>query len=645
MTSGTGAPARGAVGGRLDAFVEDWWGTRRVELAAEINEVQQTIASLVRIEQHHRDTLAGGQTTRRGFGAIGSSALDLDRLMSSLRGSYESRPAQRERFERLTSLAGSLEALVVGGVDALPEPRVVELSAGVDAVLGAWEEHAAAAVKIHQLLRTARLESKGRYDSAVHDPFFEHFDWRELDNHEARLTPPLLVRVAGGAEESESIGAVLSLLSAGRPVKIVITRTDVGIGVHGTGREMALGGALDLSTLFLAFRGACFVQSTVTSEALGDMVGGALASARPAVISILDTGEQSRDRMAVESRAFPLVSYDPEAASDFVSCLDLSANPELQGRWCRLPIDHQGPDGLEQTDRCVTFADLASTDDALRAQFTTLAEDAPRPVALDDYLDLGHDARRAATPFILATDDETRLVRLVPSRPIVARTADRLHLWHTLQELAGIENPFVRAAESRVAERLETEHRTAIEAQRHKLEERREEHAREAVAAALRTVAGHLTAVGGGEALRAGVAGINSGVSVVTAAGDSRISDAAPGTAAPSGSPDSVGATSSNATDPGSSSPSADTAPGGDEEAWVDERLCTSCDECIAVNRTIFAYDGSKKAFVKDPRGGPFRDIVAAAEKCSSGAIHTGTPLDPSEPDLEKWVVRSAPFA
>jgi pyruvate-ferredoxin/flavodoxin oxidoreductase len=62
------------------------------------------------------------------------------------------------------------------------------------------------------------------------------------------------------------------------------------------------------------------------------------------------------------------------------------------------------------------------------------------------------------------------------------------------------------------------------------------------------------------------------------------------------------------------------------------------------VNRKLFAYNDKKQAYVKDPTAGPFRDLVVAAERCPVKIIHPGTPKNPKEKDLEKWVARAKPF-
>ncbi|HJK95997.1 MAG TPA: ferredoxin, partial [Polyangiaceae bacterium LLY-WYZ-14_1] len=77
---------------------------------------------------------------------------------------------------------------------------------------------------------------------------------------------------------------------------------------------------------------------------------------------------------------------------------------------------------------------------------------------------------------------------------------------------------------------------------------------------------------------------------------------------------------------------------------WIDSDDCTSCDECIQINAKMFAYDDRKKAYLKDPTAGPYRDLVKAAERCTARVIHPGLPSDQSEKDIEKWIRRGEKF-
>lgn len=79
-------------------------------------------------------------------------------------------------------------------------------------------------------------------------------------------------------------------------------------------------------------------------------------------------------------------------------------------------------------------------------------------------------------------------------------------------------------------------------------------------------------------------------------------------------------------------------------EPTVDTPRCTSCDECTRLNKKLFAYDGNKQAYIVDPRAGTFKQLVLAAERCTAQIIHPGTPWNPDEPDLEKWIRRAQAF-
>ena len=79
-------------------------------------------------------------------------------------------------------------------------------------------------------------------------------------------------------------------------------------------------------------------------------------------------------------------------------------------------------------------------------------------------------------------------------------------------------------------------------------------------------------------------------------------------------------------------------------EAYIDSVRCTSCNECTNLNKKMFAYNAAKQAEIKDASAGTFQQLVLAAERCPVSIIHPGTPLNPKEKDLEKWVKRAARF-
>ena len=80
------------------------------------------------------------------------------------------------------------------------------------------------------------------------------------------------------------------------------------------------------------------------------------------------------------------------------------------------------------------------------------------------------------------------------------------------------------------------------------------------------------------------------------------------------------------------------------DEPWIDTAACTTCDDCISINKMMFAYNDDKQAYLKDPTAGTYEDLVRAAEICPAKCIHPGKPLNPNEPNLEELMARAAPF-
>ncbi len=84
--------------------------------------------------------------------------------------------------------------------------------------------------------------------------------------------------------------------------------------------------------------------------------------------------------------------------------------------------------------------------------------------------------------------------------------------------------------------------------------------------------------------------------------------------------------------------------PDGYEPVYIDTPECTACDECTKLAPKTFAYNEDKKAVVINPQGNKFADLVKAAEKCTAGCLHPGTPWNMGEAGLDKLTARAAKF-
>jgi len=601
-------------------ITEAYWKERVPALLKLIEDGAHQIENIVALENYYRNARTEEGGLQRSFGGFASATLDFKALSSVLQQGHDSRTMQKERYQRILGIARDLEKLRKSYRENPPVCRFVELEQGAQAIFSAFESHIEGTARGFGLLRRARLEARGKYVPAEHDAFFERFNWRQLDNSEMEICPPFVVFSTREEHFSEYLGKLLELVTSGKPLKTFVLRPSFFTGVAETGRAAALRSASDIELLFLSLRNVYFLQNSMAGpNGLAEPIGRGLRSPRPAVFSILtDNGRQERASEALLSRAFPHFVYDPDRASDFVSCLDLGENTAPDEMWPKASLEYVSDDGkIQYLERPFTFADFAVNEKEFQEQFSpvpaNLAESALVPLV--DYLGMTPAGRLGKTPFIFHRNQEKHLVKLVPSQAMVARTADKLHLWHTLQELGGIKNPFVQAAEQRLKEQLTAEREKSLSEQKTQLEAQLQTRESEAVAAAMRNLALRLTGM--------------SGATPAMAA-------PAPALQAPAAAPMPPKLAAVPKQKPAAAPVS--------ELPWIEEKLCTTCDECTNINKKIFAYNGNKKAYILNPRGGPYRDIVRAAEKCSSGAIHPGLPQDPNEKDLEKLIKRAERF-
>jgi len=222
---------------------------------------------------------------------------------------------------------------------------------------------------------------------------------------------------------------------------------------------------------------------------------------------------------------------------------------------------------------------------------------------------------------------------------------DRLNHWSQLRQIAGLEVSEV--ARKTVAGAIKAEFEAKIAALRTEYEARIAELKREYPQQIARRLAEGLMKHGGGGALSellstlpaAGPSSGSQSVSATKAVAPPPPPEADPAPAAPvADAPDAAAEAA-----PASTPEVADDEP-LTFEAYIDSARCTTCNECTNLNKKMFVYNAAKQAEIKDASAGTFQQLVLAAERCPVAIIHPGTPLNPDEKDLEKWVKRAEKF-
>ena len=531
--------------------------------------------------------------------------------------------------------------------------------------IGLFEAHMRKMADNFSAVRRAELIRGGSYDAARDEPALSALTWAQFTDDEFALCPPILAMGGDGAMLDIGFQNLSRLLASGKPIRVVVLDTQVYSNTGGqactsgyTGQVADMAGfgkaqhgktevRKELALIAIAHRGVYVHQTSqaAASHLLGGVLKG-LHKRRPVLINVYtpcpvehglaDDWSQHAARLALESRAFPFLTFDPDAGPTYADQLSLDGNPSVEDPWPTYTLRYLDEAGAEQElELPVTIADWAATEARFKQHYKDLPaaewNDALRP--FHEFLALSLDDREGQTPYILALAKDRTLRRLRVSREMVQLAEERQQFWSQLRQLAGLEiAPSVRDL---VATSLEADFEARSAALRAEYEAKLTDLRATYPAQMARQLATALLSKAGGSAA------VAEFLAELPAAALPK--NGSPPVSAPTAAPAAPAAVATAAPP----APAA-AAPDDDEalvlEAYIDSDRCTSCDECTNINKKLFAYNADKQAFIKDASAGTFKQLVTAAERCPVAIIHPGTPLNPKEKDLEKWIARAAKF-
>jgi pyruvate-ferredoxin/flavodoxin oxidoreductase len=545
--------------------------------------------------------------------------------------------------------------------------------------IGVFEAHMRKMADGFRTVRRAAMLRDQAYDAPRDEPTLANLDWQHFSDDEFALCPSILAMGGDGAMLDIGFQNLSRLLASGKPVRVVVLDTQVYSNTGGqactsgfTGQvaDMSAWGRAqhgktetrkELGLIAIAHRGVFVHQTSQASPAhLMSGVLRALHRRRPVLINVYtpcpvehglaDDWSQHASRLALESRAFPFMTYDPDAGPSLADCLSLDGNPSVDAVWPTYGRKYLDQDGNEQVlEVPVTIADWAATEARFKQHFTAVPaeqwDDAMMP--FHEYVAASDADRVGRTPFIHAVGKDRKLRRLNVSIEIVHLAEERLQYWSQLRQLAGIE--VAGPVRDVVAGTLEEEFERRAAAIREEYERKMADLKATYPAQMARRLAESLLRHAQDSSVVAQLlaslpAPTTTGIGAVPMANEpapvttaAAVAPAAP-VAAPA--PAAVAA-------PAVAAPAAPAAEESDDlalEAYIDSVRCTSCNECTNLNGKMFGYNADKQAYIKDPKAGTFAQLVTAAERCPVSIIHPGTPLNPKEKDLAKWVKRAEKF-
>ena len=475
--------------------------------------------------------------------------------------------------------------------------------------MGVFEGHMAKMADGFKTIRKAELMLADAYKPKEHDEFFTYFTWNQFTNDEWLLSPPVVAVGGDGAMYDIGFQNLSRMMASGKPIKVIIVDTQVysntggqacTSGFIGQVSDMAQYGKVwqgkpeirkEIGLIAMAHRSTYVLQGTLanTSQMIEGFIDGLMAR-RPALFNLYTTCQPEHGvgddmgthqaKLAVESRAYPIFKYNPDAGKTAAENFDLNGNPAMDKIWPTYELKYMENGREKKMELPMTFADFALTEARFRKHFRKVPRDAwnENMVPLAEFLDMSEDDREGKFPYIWAVDKKQHLSRVLVAKKIVESCEERRDFWMMLRDLSGWK------PEETKQEDIEQKIRAEVVGK---------------IAQGLMQLAGG----NGGGLLELATA--PTATATATAAAPSNGEYLAP---------------------------------------WLETENCTACDECTKLNPNIFAYNANKKAYIKNPDGGPYSDLVKAAEKCTAGVIHPGLPKDRSEKDVEKWIKRGEKF-
>ena len=467
-------------------------------------------------------------------------------------------------------------------------------------------------VKIVAALRMANLMMEQQYDENLHDLYFDQFDLSYLTAEDLQYLPPIIV-IDYAHQLTHQYNDFISLLTQNSFVKVL------GINLLEDLFSLEkLEDYLELASLAISQRNSYVFQGGIDlPSGLSESYKTGLAFPGATFWNVLiPFGENASDialTAAIESRYFPRIEY--RALGD----------NQIKLRNNHAPLAYQGTleqqvkssSGIEPVTIGLTIADFLAIAPQLKDKLEVIPPiyQSTTFIPLYEYLSQSEQVLSGKIPFIWMVNDQNKLGRVAIPVYWVQKCRSRLEYWAFLQSISGTSKNHIQeiktAWEIEKTEEIETLKATFQE----KYEKAKAGDLEEAV---VRMLYGLLNQKDGLE-------------SVLTVMSKGDFQPVPPPQQEKEPSVEEQAEVEEAAT-------------AVSEEAWVETEECTSCKDCVDALPAVFKYDNNKQAFVHNPKGGTFADIVKAAEKCPARCIHPGIPQNKNEASLEKWIQRAEKY-
>ena len=511
---------------------------------------------------------------------------------------------RRTRVERLLSALQAQQFVRPqedSGTDAKAAKPYTFAFESCGSALKAYRERLPKAIELARTIAMAELEIKGEYNEARHDPIFDALGENGLDPRELTPFPDYLVCVKTEKMQAAENEKLTEILAAGLPMKILVQTDDILEESPVGDGHLAFGlRSRQLASVSMGLNDVFVLQSSSSNLVrFRDRIRRGFDYPGPALFSVFSGSSAKPGGLppylsaaaAMESRAFPAFTYDPSAGPDWASRFSLTDNPQPEIDWPLQDFAYEDQQHQRVSEHLAfTLIDFVACDPRYAGHFARVPRASWNGSMIPVDASLARETRGVPdkVPCLMMVDGNDVLQKVIVDDRLISEARRCRAMWHSLQELGGINNSHAQKLLAR--EKKAWEERMLQEA-----------------------------------ALRAPAP-------APAAAPAAAVAAAAPAAAVPAAAP---------AAGPAAAETEPEKSP---DEAYIETPRCSTCNECTTINNRMFAYNANQQAYIVDINAGTYAQLVEAAESCQVAIIHPGKPRNPKEPGLEELLKRAAAF-
>ena len=329
-------------------------------------------------------------------------------------------------------------------------PVLVRSDLGIGVSIGQIKAYVRHSLDNIRLLRRAELEKKNKYRPQVNAKEIANLNWAQLSDTEKSWVPPVIVVCKLQELPADMISQLPELFALDLPVKIVILDEASPGTIPELRRDLAnRQSLLDISR---ACQTPALAGSLYDRKLLFDSFIRQFRSNTPMLLLLYSPNASLHQnaqvspakltKLAVDSRAFPLYQFDPEAGTALLAeGTTLEGNPAARDEWFSTTLTTKESEEDKSETITLHYAHWLKSLKAWKEEFIETSEAKDQHISVDQYLNLSPEEQASKVPVVYQYSENTGITCYEVSEQVVDACRLTLHSWYLLREKAGTLSP------------------------------------------------------------------------------------------------------------------------------------------------------------------------------------------------------------